>query len=171
MNVIRCINGHFYDADTYLDCPHCHINNPIDEKKENELKHGWPLLRKRNKGNDYSDSEEMKEVVETDKTECLCDTDRTVLLEDLMIEPVIGWLVCVKGQSKGACINLYNNMSSPIEFDKNDKKYYLRVKENDEILLNGTVLNGKSVIKSRELVTLRGRDYMFVPLCDENFMW
>ena len=23
MNIIRCKNGHFYDADSYADCPHC----------------------------------------------------------------------------------------------------------------------------------------------------
>lgn len=37
MNLKKCDNGHFYDADRYEKCPHCinRINNSNDESNQN----------------------------------------------------------------------------------------------------------------------------------------
>lgn len=32
MNLQKCANGHFYDADKYQTCPHCQTNDSDDPK-------------------------------------------------------------------------------------------------------------------------------------------
>lgn len=62
MNIIRCKNGHFYDADTFADCPHC---NPkiVANKPEKKAVETPPQV------NDGSDPTEPKEIIQPVKND------------------------------------------------------------------------------------------------------
>lgn len=110
MNLKRCANGHFYDADKHAGCPHCKpkaaesqitvtvshdsVSESISEEKI-EKKSTVPLqeavyeaVRKPEKQNTVSQGE---------------DDQKTVGFFGNMFgtEPVVGWLVCMEGDHYG----------------------------------------------------------------------
>lgn len=58
MNVVRCDNGHFYDADVYADCPHCTAKDRAEDAPQ---KRGG-LFAKRRKAKETEKRPEEKAV-------------------------------------------------------------------------------------------------------------
>ena len=57
MNIIRCKNGHFYDADSYSDCPHCNPKVTVSKPASKPVAEPAPAF------NDGSNPTVPKEVV------------------------------------------------------------------------------------------------------------
>ncbi len=111
MDLQRCINGHFYDADAFAFCPHCpsegaqmnngYMNNFGDVQTESI---------------DFSNNVTMEDDSAIDKTVKLTDLidevkDNAADDEQVVTvgyyqsavgsEPVVGWLVCIEGNHFG----------------------------------------------------------------------
>lgn len=111
MDLQRCINGHFYDADAFAFCPHCpsegaqrnngYMNNFGDVQTESI---------------DFSDDITMEDDSVIDKTvklTDLIDEAKDNVADDEQVvtvgyyqsavgsEPVVGWLVCIEGNHFG----------------------------------------------------------------------
>ena len=85
MKVVRCENRHYYDADTYAECPHCADGMPPLE--EDEMSYA---IRPHHKGNSNEkgvsgkalDNDNAKtEVIDDSKTEIIEDS-KTEILDD-----------------------------------------------------------------------------------------
>lgn len=119
MNLTKCNNGHYYDADKFDNCPHCDGGNAVNN---------MPEMGDETVDMDYQTAPATP-IVEppteplTGMTPVNRPTSRTAApVEDIemtvgigsyfneekhiKIEPVVGWLVCIEGSDYGASFNL-----------------------------------------------------------------
>lgn len=118
MNLMRCNNGHFYDADKFTSCPHC---NPTVSASEVTIAMD-PAEMDPEVKNAFSD-EDSKTVSLQDAVSAAVsaptpapaaapaptaapaqmDDAKTVSFfsSSLGAEPVVGWLVCIEGEHYG----------------------------------------------------------------------
>lgn len=171
MNLIKCPNGHFYNADKLKICPHC-ANEKIHITNDTA-----PAIRQR----------DIDTYVPDNK---LADT-----YSQISKRLVSGWLVCIAGNMKGDCFSLYtgNNhigrdtsmdvmlFKEPtvsrsnhalIHYDTNTAVFTLTTQCNS-VLLNHVP------VTSKQPVTLFHHDHIqigdciliFIPLCGPDFNW
>lgn len=171
MNLIKCDNEHFYDADKFVFCPHC--ANQITGTCT-------PAGASANQGQistkppDPQDGGKFREDI----------AGRTV-----------GWLVCVDGTVPGESFTIregYNyigraaNMDicllyeptvsrdkhAVILFDPIDNSCVLSSPEHsDRTFCNDRSVTAKKVLKDRDIITLGDCSLLFVSLCDSSFRW
>ena len=108
MNLTRCNQGHFYDADKYSSCPHCNNQAPAtggpNSPTVGRMPAGQGATEKvdviSKQSNPQTDSDNAKSdslqgaVDDVQKTIGIFNTGKGK-------EPVVGWLVCIDGSSYG----------------------------------------------------------------------
>lgn len=111
------------------------------------------------------------------------------------IEPVVGWLVCTKGEYRGASFNLKtgrNNIGraltmdvalaqeksvsrerhASIMFEPHQKKFFVQSGEGNGLTyVNKELLMMFKELQPYDIISLGACELMFVPLCGENFDW
>lgn len=130
---------------------------------------------------------------EKDDTKTIAFWDRN---SDTQTEPVVGWLVCIKGGSAGNSYELrtgankvgrlenYNDVVISgdmqisgkehlvITFEPKKRKFYLQQGGGMSLsYLNGALLNGSAVLGDRDRIELGSSTLVFVPLCGDGFGW
>lgn len=120
-------------------------------------------------------------------------TSGTVLMRD---DPVVGWMVCVKGANLGRAFEMYEGKNSvgrnpgvndiviPNEvtvsrekqcyviYEPNKRQYFIKSGDTKSLTyLNGELIDGMQRIQSGDMITLGGCELRFVPLCSEDFSW
>lgn len=203
----RCTNGHFYDEEKYDHCPQCDIdenyssgvgaletnrqyvsNNGIYESGRyssqyvNEAVYGGDGYTE---GYGYLDHYNDKEGEET-----------VALYKKVKgFSPVVGWLVCVEGASKGKdfsirpernfigrdasmdiCIGGDNTISSKKHaiISYNPKEAVFRVMPGEGhgiVYLNNNEVFGAEKLKRGDIIQVGETNLIFVPLCGEDFTW
>lgn len=110
-------------------------------------------------------------------------------------EPVVGWLVCVKGSRFGESFGIYsgnnsigrndenrivismdNNISrfkhAIIVYEPKKRNFYLLPGDSSGLTyLNGDYVSESKMIKAYDMIGLGESKFMFVPLCGEAFSW
>lgn len=276
---VRCINGHFYDADTYSKCPHCDsgeyaqvngngnssdnklqasmsefksidkLNNSDTKKKhwwkKQKSSDGYGFKEKGNKENqisidvyddvtvelpeeklendikggtiklspvtpknverpdtvldtvfevEKSNYEEQKSISIPKPISSPEDSQKTVMIYQGKIEPVTGWLVCVKGEKYGQCFNIAagkNNIGrSPamdividepsvsrekqaiIIFEPIKQKFLLQAGEGNSLTyVNEELLMEYMELKPYDRILMGQALFIFVPFSGEYFNW
>lgn len=123
--------------------------------------------------------------------------EKTVAFYNLSndVEPVVGWLVGLKGEYKGVSFTLKSgrnyigrslNMDvalakentvsrdrhSIISFDPKQKKFFIQSGESRGLTyVNGELLMSFREINIYDVISLGACDLMFVPLCTDRFSW
>lgn len=182
MSIVQCLKGHFYDSSINEECPYCQgkggalgISEPIkvNAQKEEDLS-GIKLTN-------GADGEGQKTVA--------------LIKNNIGIDPVVGWLVCVEGKNRGKdyriraqrnfigrgdsmdiCIRGDQTVSrdghAVISYNSRKSTFTLApgtsngiTYVNDEEVLMGTMLHAFDVIEVGET------KLMFIPLCGEKFRW
>jgi len=112
-----------------------------------------------------------------------------------MIQPVVGWLACVKGPEKGKDYRIHeqnnyigrgreNDISIPgdptisrerhaiLAYDTRSKAFYFAPSGGQSIVYhnNAPVFNNV-VLKAYDQIEIGESKFVFVPLCGENFQW
>lgn len=130
---------------------------------------------------------------ERDDTKTIAFWDRN---SDTQTEPVVGWLVCIKGGAAGNSYELrtgankvgrlenYNDVVISgdmqisgkehlvITFEPKMRKFYLQQGGGMSLsYLNGALLNGSAVLGDRDRIELGSSTLVFVPLCGDSFGW
>lgn len=110
-------------------------------------------------------------------------------------EPVVGWLVCIQGESQGLSFEIYEGKNSIgrmrtnkvcladensvsrekhaiIIFDAKNTAFYIQSGESDKM----TYLNNSPVLMPQQLhefdkIQLGECELLFIPLCSERFKW
>lgn len=181
MEMKQCSEGHFYDAERYNSCPYC------------------------GKGNDKASTHPriLQGENTVDETEPLTEAgsnayngDVTVAMDTLQdIRPVVGWLVCISGPSRGRsyeihkennylgrspqmdiCISEDTTISrdSPmvITYDAYSRSFYCGFMGGRSIVrLNDMPLLATTALKRGDMIELGKTKLMFVPFSDETFDW
>ncbi|MGN1318428.1 MAG: FHA domain-containing protein [Lachnospirales bacterium] len=190
MNLTRCSSGHFYDSDKYGSCPHCSSSQGMANSNVT-----IPMRP--------DDSETVALVAEDIKTSTKSlsqpdDDQKTISYASQSIgtEPVVGWLVIVKGADLGADFKLktgrnFIGRSSSMDVAlKNDKTvsrdkhgivvydpksctYIVQPGASKELCyLNDEVVLSPQILKLNDIITVGETNLMFIPLCaKDGFNW
>lgn len=169
MNLKKCENGHYYDADKYSTCPHCSKAGQEDDSKTVNMQKTIPdsksdgYMQVQRTEDPYETQENSGSVSLVDAVNVATsasvnwntaeeDNDKTISYygESMGTDPVVGWLVCVEGSMLGKAFEL-----------KNGKNFIGRSREMD-IVLEGdmNVSRGRHAIVTYEP---RGRVFIAQP--------
>lgn len=187
MNLQRCENGHFYDADRFETCPHCNQTDisTVMETEGGSKEYTMPM-------------DPIEPDVPVPTTTTVDDSQATVGYWDIPNipnEPIVGWMVAIEGPHFGQdfrlktgrnfvgrangmdvelsqdnsvsrdkhAVVLYEPKSNLFLVQPGDAKelFYL----NDKVVLSATEINAYDVL------TLGNTKLLFVPCCSDKFNW
>lgn len=199
MNLQKCSNGHYYDGDTYQGCPHCGKQSP-DENQTVSLDisgmDGGVVTVPVDRGLTMEIENVMKGTAGTD----LHDDQKTVSFfpdNDILAAkaPVVGWLVCVKGELYGQdfriksgrnfvgrgeqmdiCLRGQNTVSRDrhaiIIYEPKQNIFLAQPGETKELIyLNDSVVLTPAVMKKNDILQVGNVSLMLIPCCDDVFTW
>lgn len=216
MEIVRCPNSHFYDAEKHSFCPIC------AEKNGNNQNLMSDILTTSYFNDDKTD------IVGT--TTPIDDIDRTVPISPVspvapasypdsgiedygstqpasvfevdpssankgVFNPVVGWLVCIKGASRGADFQIHSQYNyigrakhmdiciptdphisaeraAVLAYDNNDKTFFFAPGSGHNLVrVNGSVVMTPVVLKEYDVLTIGETQLLFIPLCGDHFDW
>ena len=192
MNLQKCENGHFYDADKFQTCPHCQQIG--DDQKtigmgtvDDRIKSVTPPASVQSPG--YSGGTTPS------------DDQKTIGIFSHAIsgnkgtQPVVGWLVGVQGDCLGQSFQLREgknfigradnmdvvirgdlavarNRHACVIFEPRAGVFYAQPGESHELFyLNDNVVLNSEILKSHDMITLGETSLIFIPLCGPDFSW
>lgn len=108
--------------------------------------------------------------------------------------PVVGWLVCIKGESYGRSFNLYagknfigrsedmdirlsdptvaRNRHAIIIYEPIRRQFFAQVGESHELFyINDNVVLTSTELNDRDVLMIGSAQFIFVPFCDSRFGW
>lgn len=185
MNLARCENGHFYDAERFDTCPHCNQTtiSTVAEDTVGNKEYTMPL--------------EPQPTSLGEITGIPYDGAQATIgyFGEVSTEPVVGWLVAIAGNNFGMdfklktgrnfigrasdmdvslsgdntisrekhAIILYEPKSNVFLVQPGDAKelFYL----NDKVVLTATEIN------AYDILTLGNTKLLFIPCCSDKFNW
>lgn len=216
MAISECPNGHLYDTALYGSCPYCRGgNNMIDFDQSNKTAAPGGFGASSNGtvapgGFTSHQSESNRTVPARDTAENVGKTvapdsyvrkaaeeNKTVadFQKKYDMDPVVGWLVCVEGASKGKSYELYARINSigrgsendvcikgdatisrdrhvRLAYDPRHNNYQLIPGEStNNIYLNDQPVYVPAKLEAYDLVELGQSKFLFIPLCGERFRW
>lgn len=209
MALIRCQQGHFFDPARHSACPYCGgmpaggpgsteaqtpagsppiqgsaavgVTRPLRENPPPVVGPTVPIRPQ-------TPPAGVKRVAEEGKTVA-------VDMKKVGIDPVVGWLVCVKGPSRGRDYRVRSGRNGigrseamDVQITGDDtvsrenhaflvyepRKRTFSIRPGDGrglVYLNGDEVVQASDIKGHDIIELGETQLMFVPLCGETFNW
>lgn len=205
MKLSTCPNGHFYDADKYVSCPYC---VPQDEAEavtealetEDFSAPATPAAQTPQPAPAPAAPKKQPSFVNTAVNgweEPEEDENCTVgyYAQVIGVEPVVGWLVCIKGAYRGESFKLKSgrnfigraaNMDivlgadqsvsrlrhAAVVYDPKSRAFIVAAGDARELCyLNGEVVISSQKLKAYDVLTLGNTELMLIPLCGEKFSW
>lgn len=216
VKMAMCPNGHYYNSAIHATCPQC-------GKKGSEIQHTVPagpetVINRTMPANNANNTSNIGKTVAADtassggetifpgangKTIPVTPDDApgrfgpTVVGEDIgdaVVEPVVGWLVCIDGPVKGCDFRIhagYNYIGretgdiriaadmrishenhAMVAYDPEDCGYYFGPSGGRNLVkLNGkTVLNAVE-IHDYDVISIGSSKLMFIGVCGDSFSW
>lgn len=221
MRRVTCEKGHSYDADKHTSCPYCGVN--IDDfeiiSKTQPIQPGMspgsnatqPINQNIANGS-IGCTQPLEDVMSapmnsSSKTQALDsyvnkqkETNKTVAMypvnsSESKLDPVVGWVVCVSGPSKGndfkilsggnklgrssnndICIKedeaVSRDLHAEITYDPVGRAFYLIPGTSRGITyLNNEIVLTPKVLKAYDRIKIGNTELLFIALCGENFSW
>lgn len=193
-NMQVCPNGHYYDGDRYAQCPYCKApDSTLPSAGGGEIGATMPLPRDFLQNLDNGGN-----VGAVPVTAAAPVMEKTMRLspEDMELDPVVGWVVCVEGADKGKDYRLHsgNNFAGRsgkmdiilsekyvtaenhfcVSYDKRHDKYFAAMGIGQEMVyVNEEPLAGANAVqlKHGDTIEIGKTRLIFIPLCGENFHW
>lgn len=188
MNLTRCENGHFYDADRFDACPHCNQTSisTVLQDENGESTYTMPLDPKPEIPNIPE-----PEVVTEDASQV------TIGYYDVVLpsEPVVGWMVATEGPHFGqdfklktgrnfigrangmdVCLNQDQSVSRDkhaiVLYEPKSNLFLVQPGDAKELFyLNDKVVLTATEIKAYDVLTLGKTKMLFIPCCSDKFNW
>lgn len=205
MEMRKCVNGHYYDASVNPECPYCKSGTNTGKTVALGAVQGAGMNMSVDADGDsktlpmgYSAQQASGAPVFSQSAGVNDDDDgRTIAVvhQDMGIDPVVGWLVCVKGKEKGRDYRIHSDNNyigrsekmdicvhgdetisrenhAVVSYDSIDKIYYFSPGEGRNIVRH----NGKAIFQTVELnmydrVVVGKTELVFMPLCGSDFEW
>ncbi|MCD7774512.1 MAG: FHA domain-containing protein [Clostridiales bacterium] len=186
MNLTRCENGHFYDADRFDSCPHC--NDLGGGGYDSTVSMPMPTM-----ASEILKTEPLSTVIQTETAEAPEEdgNQKTVgyFQGSIGLEPVVGWLVCIEGSHFGEDfrikvgrnfigraptmdIALVGDSSvsrekhAVILYEPKNNMFIVQPGESRELsYLNNAVVLNSVEIKAYDILQVGESKLLFVPLC------
>ena len=192
MNLIKCNNNHYYDADKFPACLYC-----------SDMQSGFCQTMPANEQSDIGPTQPETEVTTTTTQNTVpptvLDTDiqKTVGFyeEDMGLEPVVGWLVCIEGNLIGKDFRLTSGRNfigrgsdmdvvlegdpsvsrtahAIVVYEPKENVYLIQPGASKELsYLNDSVVLESKVIAPNDVITVGATKLLFVPCCSKAFNW
>lgn len=184
MPQIRCASGHYYDSDRHISCPYCGVKTYLDDE----------TTRLVSPANVDGASDATIRILDSMAGPAGGETVR-VIPKALGIDPVVGWLVCVKGAEMGRdyriksernfigrspsmdiCIEGDDTISrdrhAVITYSPKTATFTLSNGEAHGLMYhNGTEVIAPVKLALYDLIEIGSSRFIFVPLCSERFKW
>lgn len=190
MNLQKCENGHFYDADKYPTCPHCQMMG--DDPKTIGMA-GAPepdRFAAAGAAGGATAPPKMPSFVPSD------DAPTVGIFHDPSgVQPVVGWLVCIRGGEFGKSFTLKEgknfigrgpdmdvvitkdraisrNRHACLIYEPHERVFFVQPGESHELFyLNESVVLNNEMLQAGDVLLLGETELLFVPLCGPNFSW
>ena len=204
----RC--GQTYNALSNMSCPHC---KPVDVSKEIEKSSKSPSNNELKKdGIQHLESKNNAPVITTedDKESLHAAVQKAVSGSEgktvgffsasvgavsVNSEPVVGWLVCIKGKHFGESFNIgagrnaigrsdtnkiifakdesvSRNKHAWITYEPKKREFFIQPGESSGLsYLNGDNIMESKKLQANDVLEFGNGQYMLIPLCGENFTW
>lgn len=192
MKLTKCTNGHFYDADRYGSCPHCNAS-VVDQTMT------IPGNESVNLDKTEAEQNVVERKVEQKKVNPIADEQKTIGIFSTGVSgssaPVVGWLVCVKGNHYGEDFRLvagrnFIGRSSSMEvclsgdtsisrekhliivFEPKQNAFIVQPGDSKELsYLNDEVILQARLMKSGDTLVMGNSQFIFVPFCTNEINW
>lgn len=224
MNLVKCENGHFYDEERYQSCPHCaapalrnsNLTQPVQRTPENDAvtvaldqseatgalpsasaAPVAPVAAPAAGTASGSLQDAVKAAAQGAVNAPPVDGDKTVgfFASAMGKEPVVGWLVCTKGEHFGEDFRLKSgrnfvgraaNMDVPVTkdttvsrerhavlvYEPRGNAFIVQPGDSKELCyLNGQVVLSPQMLNPHDRLLLGKTELMFIPCCTPNFNW
>lgn len=180
MNIVKCEQGHFYDADKFPSCPHCG-RYTVGETPTEGIYVTPPAPPE-------------PPIIETPPV--IPQAPKTVGEWNFKgRSPVVGWLVCIKGNDYGADFSLKAGKNfigrsrdmdvvlatdqsvsrerhGIIIYEPHSRMFIAQPGESRELFyLNDEVVLSNEKLKPYDVLTFGKTKLMLVPCCNEQFSW
>lgn len=184
MNLQKCENGHFYDADKYQTCPHCQqLNDDMRTVGKEAEVPGTPQppVQPSVVSPVYMANDDAKTV--------------GIFKKSFGTQPVTGWLVCIRGTAFGQSFPLKEgknfigrgtdmdivlsgdkavsrNRHACLIYEPKANVFYVQPGESHELFYrNDQVVLNSELLKSHDVLLIGETELLFVPLCGPDFNW
>ncbi|MEE1225050.1 MAG: FHA domain-containing protein [Clostridia bacterium] len=194
MSMKRCNNGHFYDDAKHPSCPYCGISD-MDASKT------MPIIAPASSAPKAQETIGRTVAMAPQESApgrtSAADEGKTVAImkKEKGIDPVVGWVVCIEGPSKGQdyriksernFIGRDSSMDIVISGDNtisrenhasisyNPKNSSFRLLPGDShglVYLNDEDIYTPTELKKGDIIELGETKLIFVPLCEGGFTW
>lgn len=217
MEIVRCANSHFYDAEKYSSCPICagesgSKNNLMSDILDTTYFADTTPNPGPDSGNQIEEIDrtmpispispvipqnyESPEIEDYGSTQPANVFDMgTTNANKGIFNPVVGWLVCIKGESRGADFQIHSQYNyigrakhmdiciptdphisaekaAVLAYDNNDKTFFFSPGSGHNLVrINGSVVMSPVVLKAYDVLTIGETQLLFVPLCGDHFDW
>jgi len=210
MNLVKCQSGHFYDESRFDSCPHCASGSGMgDNVTVPVFNTGGDVVTEAITGAAVSQSEvteahnpsslmdAVKSAIGGTPAAASADDEKTVSFysRSMGVEPVVGWLVCIKGGHFGEDFRLKsgrnfigrgNDMDVVISkdnavsrekhaivvYEPKGRQFIVMPGESKELCyLGGNVVLTPAPIELGARLTVGETDLMFIPCCGPEFTW
>ncbi len=206
MNLTRCNNGHFYDEDKHSSCPHCgNFDQGGKETVVLERNDNVTIAVTQPQSTPAANfapapvaAQTLNGVVERASASSVVDDDSPTIgyyKRAIGAEPVVGWLVCIKGNHFGEDFRLRSGRNfigrsaemdvsikgdssvardkhAVVLYDPKSSTFLIQAGESKELcyLNDELVLAGES-LKAGDVISVGDTKLRFVPCCDGEFNW
>lgn len=193
-NLVQCVNGHYYDADQFEDCPHCGgktIGSDIYDGEETVSFES---------GVESGINDKPTEPLKMDIVE---DKEMTIGIGDYFndemqkkTELVVGWLVCINGAYMGQSFELKAGKNfigrnaqqndivlrddqsvsrekhAIIIYDPKSRCFMAQPGMSHELFyVNDKVVLQTMELYSKDVIAVGKTELMFIPFCGADFSW
>lgn len=211
MTQTECGKGHIYDSDLYATCPYCNGAQKVIHFTKSGSADGVQF------GQDvYSQQETVagdggavfgRSILEDDTPTMAPEEYRREhsiheeihtrgdLQNSLGFDPVVGWLVCIEGRSRGQdwrLLGRINTIGSSESMDvcikgdpgisqieharlgydpKNNRFRLIPAQSTNNIYLNDDVVDVPTQLAPYDVIEFGETKLLFLPLCTEHFNW
>lgn len=187
MALKRCDKGHYYDPESYSDCPSCGTHDldlQTTQMRGPASTSDAGVTQARSSSSSSSSSKQRDAGVTV-----------AIVRKKIGIDPVVGWLVCIDGPEKGRdyrirseknyigrdarmdiCISGDETISrenhAVISFNPRNVKFTIAPGTSRGLVyLNNEEVGVPADLKPYDLIEIGQCKLLFVGFCNENFQW
>jgi hypothetical protein len=219
MKLVRCSKKHFYDSDKFDECPHCEELDEAEAESrarriddeffnigippEGEQPVAAPPPPPPPVAPPYvapapQESQSLQSLVSAavaEKPNAPEDVQTMAFYDFGDAEPVVGWLVCIKGEYIGQSFNLKAGanfigrgmtMDVPlakdtkvsrdkhaiITYDPQNRVFFVQPGESRGLTyVNGALLLAAGQLEKGAKIAVGGCEFIFIPFCGDDFTW
>ncbi|MFN7922624.1 MAG: FHA domain-containing protein [Bryobacteraceae bacterium] len=182
--MIQCNAGHFFDETKHSGCPYCGVPLDLGPRPTVPLSHGAGAAK----------TIPLRPQA-AQPAAAAAGATRRLVQEQIGIDPVVGWLVCVEGPDRGRDFRIRSEVNfigrdgnmdiavtgdetisrqkhASLAFDPLNRAFWLMPGEGRSLCyVNDAMVTAAVQLKARDIIRMGKSKLMLVPMVDQEFSW